>query len=1264
MGPKRLEPNMDLLREEFVLVQAWKKTAAYIRYHNWFADTLEIDRAAANLPEFIGTIRERLQEPNTWCNDPLRIVPAPKSQKWEVQNGQWRPVKEGKKGVTAAPIRPLAHVSLTDQVVATALMLCLADTVESRQGDPRQSVEDSTSRKQIASYGNRLFCDKDESTGTLHHRWGSAKLYRRYYQDYRKFLSRPESTAQSIPSSSGWTFVLHSDLRQFYDRVRPSTLVQALNRIRNSNDDPAFFSLAASVLNWKWHPRDAEQDVRAYASRTGLEDFTRIALPQGLVASGFFANLVLLEFDEALQSAIGTEVVRGIHLADYCRYVDDLRLVATATIDAEVDPDDFGTNTANWLQRQLNEKATGLEISSDKTCVMRPGDPKQPVVRQQAKMNRIQSAVSGGFDAVAGEKILDTIAGLIRAQRKLSSGHEDGWQFSPVPDVRDETVARFGAARYRSTYRSIRPLLEDGESPVYDEETSNSVSGTRLYPTRSRSELDDDARVFALGLIQRWVEDPANVRLLRIGLDLWPDAEILDGILKLFCPYIESGQRRGAPKRIVWYCLAELLRAGATETGFVADSESFPSQINITAYRQRLLKEAVYLARLPATRIPWYLRQQALLFIAVHNPDIALNARIAVQPETRIYLEMIRFLQGAQRQSQSADIAEKRLGGAEFATLAIVARRAFVDQSRADLLTRRGLTLDRAQHIAHRDPSFFLELREKNTDVGHIDKLPVRIREDLCLSETDSDGSLPTLSTVVRNGQLDVPLRNELSLLCFADAFLKQWKLQASIADAITPGQIQIELDDGEVAAIVKQLNILTSAVTASNSLYAVPPWCKAGERWRFQLGFLLRFILSGRPDFTQPVRSASWKESELSYRPVQSHWYQRLYGMYCAQSAFGDDWLPITDWMEGFLFTLLRWPGCSESLPFKWVEQGVDAAIENIGSRINELEQLSGRASRTLILPILIKPPIDKQDERSLRACVVQTAVPTPDDFSDEKDLELTNPTIRRKHRNHLGAVLAAVERMLTVRRTHKGESGHLDWLILPELAVHPQDVDSHLVPFARTHKAIVLAGLTYEEIVPVHPLINSALWVIPEYSPSQGLQIRIRRQGKAHLSLEEQKFNHDSKNIVQGFRPCQWLIGYPWSQTNRARPLWLTSTVCYDATDLALVADLRDRSDVLAIPAFNKDVTTFDQMALALHYHMFQLVIVANSGYYGGSNAYWPTSDRFTRQIFHTHGQPQVSISFLEIDAINDFVSRRDIAIGTKWKQPPAGLNLSSPE
>ena len=130
MVPKRLEPRLELLSKEYVLVQAWKKTASYIRYHNWFSDTLALDRAAVNLPAFIGQVRERLQISETWRNDPLRIVPAPKSQRWGVRGGVWVP----EKGSKSARLRPLGHVSLGDQVVATALMLCLADRVETLQG--------------------------------------------------------------------------------------------------------------------------------------------------------------------------------------------------------------------------------------------------------------------------------------------------------------------------------------------------------------------------------------------------------------------------------------------------------------------------------------------------------------------------------------------------------------------------------------------------------------------------------------------------------------------------------------------------------------------------------------------------------------------------------------------------------------------------------------------------------------------------------------------------------------------------------------------------------------------------------------------------------------------------------------------------------------------------------------------------------------------------------------------------------------------------
>ena len=1262
MIPRQLEPSVELLREEYVLVQAWKKTASYIRYHNWFSDTLALDRAAVNLPTFLGEIRERLQSSESWQNDPLRIVPAPKSQRWTVREDVWEPVN---RGATSVPIRPLAHVSLADQVVATALMLCLADRVETIQGDPRRPVHDQQVGQQVISYGNRLFCDK--RYGGLRHRWGSAKLYRAYSQDYRAFLSRPEVVAKSNPATEGkHVYVVHADLRQFYDRVRPEMLAKAIGQedVHRDSDDPAFFPLAASVLDWGWHPSD-EEEVQNYTKQIELEDFTRVALPQGLVASGFFANVVLLSFDEALRVALGAEIAPGILLVDACRYVDDLRILVAVAPNSDYSSNDLKMMVSSWLSQVLREHGgTGLELSCEKTRVVPLGDGERPLVRQSVKMNRIQSAVSGGFDALRGEEILDAIQGLMRAQDTLSLRDESGWQFSPVPDVQDDTVARFGAGRFRTTFRSIRPLLQnDGESEKTEvggnEETevggNEDRPGVRIRVARTRNELDQDARVFALGLIQRWNEDPSNVRLLRIGLDLWPDVEVLRDVISRLHRFTETEDCRKELRWIAWYCLAEILRAGATETGLVPDSELLPSGIDLESYRDELRGEAARLAALPMSTIPWYLRQQALLFLAAFDAGGASVVHTGTEPEIRDHQELIRFLRGE----------DEHLRSSEFATLAVLARRAFLDQDQAANLTRPSLKRSRKRQLAQRDPSFLLELIDTETDTHSFDDLPARIREDLCQGLENSDGDHDTLAAAVLNSHPNSFLRNELFLLRFAKAFLETWEQQERLPEVITPGQVWLTTVKDEDIADVENLQIRRSRAGTSGSLYEVPAWCPDGEQWRFQLGFLLRFILSGQPDFTRPVRRTHWKESEAAYRPAESHWYQRMYGLYSGQPAFGPDWLPITEWAEGFLLGLLRWPGCLPTDQFGWVEGGIHVAKKQIDRRITDLKQRRGSATRELILPLAARRPTSTNKKRPFRACVVQTAIPAADDFKTT-DLTLNGPTIRRRHRNHLSAALASVERMLALRETlNEEEERPLDWLILPELAVHPNDVDTHLVPFARAHKTIILAGLAYEEILAEQPLVNSALWIIPEWSDANGLQIKTRRQGKKNLAPNEPTFNDDGARQLQGFRPCQWLIGYPWSNEIDSQPCWLTATVCYDATDLGLATDLRNASDILAIPALNKDVKTFDQMALALHYHMFQLVVVANNGQYGGSNAYWPQSDVHARQVFHTHGQMQTAIAFFEIDDIDSYLERRHVsgANAHDWKHPPAGLNISLP-
>ena len=373
-----LEPRTDLLGEEYVLVQAWKKTASYIRSHNWYADTLELDRATVNLPRFLAELAERLKAPDEWTNDPLRIVPAPKSQQWRVTKGLklWEP--EGR-GQAAVKLRPLAHVTLKDQVAATAVMLCLADRVETVQGDPRLPITKPATRQRVVSYGNRLFCD--DIHGELRHRWGSQALYRAYYQDYRTFLSRPETAAEAADIGTGARIVIvHSDLRQFYDRVRAPLLAEKLGGLMQPGDDPRFYALTNRLLNWRWHKRDS-RDVEAYARQSALADFSEVALPQGLVAAGFFANVTLLDFDQALRAALSQEISLGVRLEDVCRYVDDLRIVLT--VDTDKDLEEIEQLTTRWLQGLLDRYAVGLKPAEDKTTAAVFSGDERPLVRQR-----------------------------------------------------------------------------------------------------------------------------------------------------------------------------------------------------------------------------------------------------------------------------------------------------------------------------------------------------------------------------------------------------------------------------------------------------------------------------------------------------------------------------------------------------------------------------------------------------------------------------------------------------------------------------------------------------------------------------------------------------------------------------------------------------------------------------------------------------------------------------------------------------------------
>src|SRR3546814_15247831 len=78
--------------------------------------------------------------------------------------------------------------------------------------------------------------------------------------------------------------------------------------------------------------------------------------------------------------------------------------------------------------------------------------------------------------------------------------------------------------------------------------------------------------------ISVWSSDVCSSDLLlRAALDLWPSRQLLEEVLKLFEPYLVGKIRAVTSRQVAYYCLAEIFRAGATETGFIDDPECLPA---------------------------------------------------------------------------------------------------------------------------------------------------------------------------------------------------------------------------------------------------------------------------------------------------------------------------------------------------------------------------------------------------------------------------------------------------------------------------------------------------------------------------------------------------------------------------------------------------------------------------------------------------------------------------------------------------------------
>ncbi|WP_342564220.1 reverse transcriptase domain-containing protein [Paenibacillus sp. FSL R7-0345] len=1323
----KLYPLLSYLGDMVVLAEAWKKTHTYIRKHNWYADPLELDCSTINLEQ---KIIEWSKEIMNWTYEPgeMRLVLAPKNSKWtfkpdinQLRIDLWSPrlLEEKKKddstsetelpeeneetsltGVESTqPLRPLAHLSIKDQTIASALMMCLADAIETAQGPSDESNFNTAQKNQIFSYGNRLQCtwtSPPNNRKLASFSWGSSHCYRQYYTDYQTFLKRPRSQAQyyaSIAPPTSDLFILSFDLKGFYNHIDRKALIDQLRHyvseyyINSSSevsfpvegDDTGtlhsideflesttgFWETVETVFSWKWNERDAlvaEKTVNLSAPN---------GLPQGLVASGFLANAYLIGFDRMIGQEINRENSKeSFIIRDYCRYVDDIRLVVEVIGEKKVNKvkDIF----EKWIDKKLKEhqKRIGvstedatLTINKDKTKVL-PFHQLAPGYHLSAVMNQIQQSISGTPDQDTIQQTIGTLDGLFHLTEYHESDERgktrNSLELSRVTathvDVRDDTLKRFAATRVVHSLRMKRTMTDLEELIANSDDGYGNVKAGQL--------LDHEFESIARKLIASWAENPSLTLLLRCAFDLYPDASLLEVVIealetKLFAPDISTIECTREIK-VAEYVAADLFQAAATTIGY-KNERIYPESADISCFRDALGEFATKLLKHRSSN-PWYVKQQAILFlstIGIFSYTInAKNSEIKILKHHKMLKEVGQFKLNATNENLT-----------EVVTVSLVAQQVHPSPVRfsswfISLLNDQNLDDSKRKEALYKlfyNRPDLMDHILKSTRIRSAtwrNVIPPEIRQAQKISNSgeikltnNSDLSLLRITKGNRN-----PFKQENALLMLARTILKDKEAHALLTSTLSINSITVKCKDWnsiQNPGKIKEEKFLEVAIggdISTSELYYIPSWVKKEFSWMYNLGQILRSCITGEYDFT--AQTYLMRDQLHSYRGLRSTWYTRRLGMNNHVKGLLGEPSPLSPWVTELLFRLLQWPGVRTidgHIPDIDSIRNIGDLLFIIEKRIDAQRQIYGNLSDT---PFYIIPSFTraKPENRNLRVAIVQPLLPGNDDFCVQDPLHWT-PSFRARHRNHIASMCNLVNSHIKAKHSASmtvsrevSKKQDMDLIVFPELTIHPDDLDL-LRGLSDATGANIYAGMTFIQSAQTNEVRNQALWLL-RTERLTGREFTLVYQGKQHMTKSEQDLN------VQGYRPYQVIVEFGNEEIGRTR---LAGAICYDATDLSLVADLRDISDVFVIAAMNQDVNTFDNMVGALHYHMYQPVILANSGEFGGSTVQAPLT-KHARQIAHVHGNNQVAVSMFEIDA-SIFKSVNQPPTPPQRKTPPAG-------
>lgn len=1226
-----LKPEFKFLSDKAVIVQAWKKAHEYIRRHNWYSDTLDLDVSCIELDALYEEIHSLFsaERYKRYRPDPMRVIPAPKScSGWTIEDGQFVCDEE------KLSLRPLAHLTIKDQTISMLFLMCLANIIENRQGRPIRYGTHSINS--AVSYGNRLLCswDFDESQsdicGTF--LWGNAETYDRYYLDYQAFISRPgdflSEYCKSAPEENAY-YTVTVDLSRCYDRIiRKELLAKIRQECANAKIDEDFFTALAKSFGWRWDACDAEL-LNSYQEQLNElapndDGWIRGAtgIPQGLVAGGFYANIYLLQLDDRFRELIrsgrsariaDTDVV----ILDYCRYVDDMRIVVSCNHKVW-DCKGFKDAFCKWIQQLLDELAKGQVVNSEKVAVIEyVGSNARSFAEEQ--IAEIKNCASGPMDAKSAWELLKLNRSLWPADNACRDEDPivvgDMVVSGVMSKIKDDTLERFVASNWRRAYNRLSSFLLDN--------SQNEKSRCVVDRNFSLRILNRQTDVFCDQIFRRWTRDPSKIRILRIAFDMRPDAKKAKAVIQLAMGLVRQG---GVRQAYGYYILSELFRAGVTETGF---SRKRIDQIKqVDRYRKVLLAGLADIVS-GSKNLPWYLAHQLIMFGVLFESSEALDS--VVGQASLPY----RMLAAICKKTQ-VDLHAKVEFGPELLLAYLIKR---------DVGLLRPFSADIIKWMTHAEARRKCRLlafirsedmekiwewsnaKENHTSIAYlVNKTYYNLKDIVC-----SDNN---------------PFTDEIAVLRLAVALCIYLQRQPICKDGcVSPDNLEVcvsnwrKIHDAtvDVRVVVRKSKRRSHQ---NDYLFASEEWEPREFVKVAQVGRIIRSVVSGGGEYSRMFSSSLGvflsddNVRTNRYAGVRSSALKRRYGLYFDRMAMGGPSVPYSPWLTSLLSSLLSWPGAWCDVRF----EGIDfkGLRKECISRLHELKRCNQKGADYRIIPVDIdlKRFNDGEVTDELNVAVVQNIYPKWNDFRN--DIAITSPDRRSLAEEHLADLIQMLMQNFTVRGRIIKKFKSVNLVVFPEISVLPSDVKV-LERFADHMNCMVFCGLVFPE----HPhnngkRINAGLWIIPQRSVNGVGDRRVfveLLQGKQNLTADEIDAG------IEPFRPVQWLV----RGVREDELLWtLTASICYDATDIALLSALRDQVDCTIVASSNKDTAVYDSMAEAMRFHMYGHVVIANSGEFGGSTIQAPYRNDYERVIVHSHGQDQAVVSMATLH-LNDFSKKR---------------------